>query len=215
MERPVTIVLATRNNGKITEIQDLLKSFPVSIKCLDDFGPIPPVVEDGDTFEANAYKKASQVARVIGLPALADDSGLCVKALNGRPGVWSARYGGSGLSDKERAARLLSEMENETDRAAAFECVISIAVPTGQALTYEARCDGQIAKAPAGKSGFGYDPIFYFPPLKKTFAQLSQEEKGRISHRGKALSEFCLEFDKVLAWIEMHMPKEEKFACKE
>ncbi len=215
MEDQTTIVLATRNNGKIAEIRDLLKGFPVSIKSLDHFGPIPPVVEDGDTFEANAYKKASQVARVIGLPALADDSGLCVKALGGRPGVWSARYGGKGLTDKERATRLLKEMENQTDRAAAFECVISIAVPTGQALTYEARCDGRIAQAPAGENGFGYDPIFYFPPLKKTFAQLNQEEKSRVSHRGKAFAEFCLEFDKVLTWIEMHMPKEEKFACKE
>ena len=215
MKDQATIVLATRNNGKIAEIQDLLKYYPVSIKCLDHFGPIPPVVEDGDTFEANAYKKASQVARVIGLPTLADDSGLCVKALDGKPGVWSARYGGRGLSDKERAARLLKEMENRADRDAAFECVISIAVPTGQALTYEARCDGRIARAPAGESGFGYDPIFYFPPLKKTFAQLSQEEKSRVSHRGKALSEFCHEFDKVLTWIEMHMPREEKFACRE
>ena len=215
MERQTTIVLATGNKGKIAEIRDLLVDFPVSIKYLNDFGPIPPVVEDGDTFEENAYKKASQVARIIGLPALADDSGLCVTTLGGLPGVRSARYGGKGLDDMERSTRLLRAMAGKKDRAAAFECVISIAVPTGQALTYEARCEGLITKAPAGDNGFGYDPIFYFPPLKRTFAQLNREEKSRISHRGKALTELRVEFDKVLAWVRMHLPEEEKFTCKE
>ncbi|MEA3232556.1 MAG: XTP/dITP diphosphatase [Thermodesulfobacteriota bacterium] len=215
MERQTTIVLATGNKGKIAEIQDLLVDFPVSIKYLNDFGPIPPVVEDGDTFEENAYKKASQVARVIGLPALADDSGLCVTALGGLPGVRSARYGGKGLDDMERSARLLKAMAGKNDWTAFFECVISIAVPTGQALTYEARCEGLITQTPAGDNGFGYDPIFYYPPLQKTFAQLNRKEKSRISHRGKAFSEFRSEFDKVLTWIRMHMPEEEKFICKE
>ena len=215
MERQTTIVLASGNKGKIAEIQDLLIDFPVSIKYLSDFGSIPPVVEDGDTFEENAYKKASQVARVIGLPALADDSGLCVTAIGGLPGVRSARYGGKGLDDMERSARLLRAMAGKNDRTAFFECVISIAVPTGQALTYEARCEGLIAQAPAGDNGFGYDPIFYFPLFQKTFAQLNREEKSQISHRGKALSELRSEFDKVLTWIRMHMPVEEKFTCKE
>ncbi len=214
MERQTTIVLATGNKGKIAEIQDLLVDFPVLIKYLNDFGPIPPVVEDGDTFEENAYKKASQVARVIGLPALADDSGLCVTALGGLPGVRSARYGGKGLDDMERSARLLKAMAGKNDWTAFFECVISIAVPTGQALTYEARCEGLITQTPAGDNGFGYDPIFYYPPLQKTFAQLNRKEKSRISHRGKAFSELRSEFDKVLAWIRMHMPEEEKFTCK-
>ncbi len=215
MADQTTVVLATRNKGKIVEIRDLLRDFPVTIMSLDRFGPIPPVVEDGDTFEENAYKKASQVARVIGLPALADDSGLCVNALGGRPGVHSARYGGNDLTDRERADRLLIEMTDLPDRSAFFQCVISIAVPTGPALTYEARCEGRITDAPAGESGFGYDPIFYFPPLKKTFAQLSQAEKSRVSHRGKALSECCSEFDKVLTWIHMQMPEPERFPCKE
>ena len=207
--------MASGNKGKIAEIQDLLIDFPVSIKYLSDFGSIPPVVEDGDTFEENAYKKASQVARVIGLPALADDSGLCVTALGGLPGVRSARYGGKGLDDMERSARLLRAMAGKNDRTAFFECVISIAVPTGPALTYEARCEGLIAQTPAGDNGFGYDPIFYFPLFQKTFAQLNREEKSQISHRGKALSELRSEFDKVLTWIRMHMPVEEKFTCKE
>lgn len=215
MKRHTTIVLATGNKGKINEIRDLLWDFPVTIKYLNDFGPIPPVVEDGDTFEENAYKKASQVARMIGLPALADDSGLCVTALNGLPGVRSARYGGKDLDDKERSARLLKAIAGKEDRTAFFECVISIAVPTGQALTYEARCEGLIAEAPSGDNGFGYDPIFYFPPLQQTFAQLNRKEKSLISHRGKAFAELRSEFDKVLTWIRIHMPEEEKFTCKE
>ena len=200
------IVVATRNRGKITEIQALLKPFPVDIKDLSQFGPIPPVVEDGATFEANAYKKASQVARVLGLPALADDSGLCVEALDGRPGVHSARYGGQGLSDRQRAKLLLDEMAGQTNRKAQFVCVLSLAVPTGPALTYEAHCDGQISEMPAGDNGFGYDPIFFYPALGKTYAQISRAEKARVSHRGKALAELMSEFDKVLMWIDMQMP---------
>ena len=200
------IVVATRNRGKVAEIEALLKSFPVIVKNLSQFGPIPPVVEDGDTFEENAYKKASQAARVLGLPALADDSGLCVDALNGRPGVHSARFGGSTLSDRERALLLLREMNGKTNRKAKFVCVISLAVPAGPALTYEAQCEGRIADLPAGENGFGYDPIFYYPPLSKTFAQISRSEKAHVSHRGKALAELLGEFDKVLKWLEIQMP---------
>ena len=106
-------------------------------------------------------------------------------------------------------------MKGKTDRKAAFECVISIAVPTGAALTYEARCEGEITESPAGENGFGYDPIFFFPPLKKTFAQLTREEKNRVSHRGKALRELRDEFDKVLTWIRQQMPVQEKFVCRD
>lgn len=204
--KPIPIVVATRNRGKITEIQALLKPFPVDIKDLSQFGSVPSVVEDGATFEENAYKKASQVARVLGLPALADDSGLCVEALDGRPGVYSARYGGEGLGDRQRAKLLLEELAGQTNRNARFVCILSLAVPTGPALTYEAQCEGQIADAPAGDNGFGYDPVFYYPPLGKTFAQISRAEKARVSHRGKALAELLGEFDKVLKWIEMQMP---------
>lgn len=210
MNPPVTLVIATRNQGKVAEITALLKNYPVIIKHLDDFGPIPPVEEDGDTFEENAYKKASFTARVLGLPALADDSGLVVGSLGGAPGVHSARYGGPDASDEDRCRKLLGEMADHTDRRAAFECVISIAVPTGEALTYEGRCEGSIADGPAGKNGFGYDPVFFYPPLKKTFAQLTREEKSRVSHRGKALGEVQDEFDKILVWIDMQMPVLEK-----
>lgn len=211
MEDIPTLVIATRNPGKTDEIRDLLKGSPVRIANLEEFGPIPEVEEDGQTFEENAYKKASFTARVLGLPALADDSGLVVEALGGAPGVYSARFAGDRATDAERCARLLAEMAGKTDRRAAFECVISVAMPTGQALTYEARCEGLIGARPIGRNGFGYDPIFYYPPLNKTFAELTRAEKSRISHRGKALSELKLEIDKVLLWIRQHKPVFEKF----
>ena len=199
------LVVATRNQGKTAEIKDLLKAFDVTIKNLDDFGPIPEVDEDGDTFDENAYKKASFAARVLGLPALADDSGLLVEALGGLPGIHSARYAGQNATDEERCARLLEAMKGQANRRAAFECVISIAVPAGPALTYEARCEGLIAEQAAGSNGFGYDPVFYYPPLNKTFAELTLQEKSRVSHRGKALAELKAEFDKALIWIGQQM----------
>jgi XTP/dITP diphosphohydrolase len=206
METPINLVIATRNKGKTSEIESLLSGFPVTVRNLDDFGPIPEIEEDGETFEENAYKKASFAAKVLGFPALADDSGLSVDALGGAPGVYSARYAGENATDEQRFRKLLEEMKGKTDRKAAFECVISIAVPGGAALTYEARCEGVIAEKPAGNGGFGYDPVFYYPPLKKTFAELTQEEKNRVSHRGKALQEVRDEFEKVLVWIRQHTP---------
>lgn len=208
------LVIATRNKGKTAEICDLLDSFPITIRNLDDFGPIPEVVEDGSTFDENAYKKASFTARVLGFPALADDSGLVVEALNGAPGVHSARYAGPEATDAQRCRKLLTALGNETNRRAAFECVISIAVPTGPALTYEGRCEGIITHSPAGTHGFGYDPIFLYPPMNKTFAQLTMVEKSRVSHRGKALHELRDEFDKVMKWIDTHMPETEIVGCQ-
>ncbi len=215
MDNSITLVIATRNTGKTCEIRDLLKGFPINIKNLDDFGPITQVEEDGNTFDENAYKKASFTAKILGLPALADDSGLLVEALGGAPGIHSARYAGENATDEQRRAKLLQEMEGKTDRRAAFECVISIAVPTGAALTYEARCEGLITTEPAGSNGFGYDPVFYYPPLKKTFAELTMQEKSHVSHRGKALRELRDEFDKVLIWIDQNMPVQLKFQCAE
>ena len=211
MDKKIPLVIATRNPGKTAEIRDLLKDFAVEIKNLDDLGPIPVAEEDGKTFDDNAYKKASFTAKILGIPALADDSGLVVEALNGAPGVLSARYAGENATDEQRCAKLLREMAGKVNRKAAFECVISIAVPSGPALTYEARCEGLIAERPAGQNGFGYDPIFFYPPLNKTFAQLTREEKSRVSHRGRALNEIKQEFDKVLTWIRRHLPPEEKF----
>jgi len=196
IDRP--LVLATRNQGKVAEFGALFNGIDVEIRDLSQFGPIPEVEEDGETFEENAYKKASFVAKILGLPALADDSGLVVDALGGAPGVYSARYAGENASDEQRYTKLLTAMKGKANRKAAFECVLSIAVPLGPALTYEASCEGLIAEAPAGEGGFGYDPVFYYPPLKKTFGQLTRAEKSRVSHRGKALQELRQEFDKVL-----------------
>lgn len=209
------MVIATRNKGKTAEISALLKGFPVLIKNLADFGPIPAVAEDGETFEENAYKKASFTARILGIPALADDSGLMVEALDNAPGVQSARFAGPDATDQDRCRKLLQAMQEHDNRRAAFACVISIAVPSGPALTYAAECRGILTREPQGENGFGYDPVFYFPPLKKTFAQLTQEEKSRVSHRGKALREVRAEFDKVLTWIDIHMPADEKFNCRQ
>ena len=209
------LVLASRNQGKVDEIQSLLKDYPVEIKQLDDFGPIPEVVEDGQTFEENAYKKASFTARVLGFAALADDSGLSVEALGGAPGVHSARYAGPNATDSQRIDRLLEALKGVDNRRAAFECVLSIAVPTGPALTYEGRCEGLITEAPLGGQGFGYDPVFYFPPLQKTFAQLNRSEKNQVSHRGMALRELQQEFGKVLTWIDNHMPLFLQHSCRE
>ncbi len=199
------LVLASRNAGKTGELREFLKDFPIEIKNLDDFGPIPPVEEDGTTFDENAYKKAAFTAKVLGLPALADDSGLEVDALGGLPGVHSARYAGPNASDTDNSAKLQREMKDKTNRAANFVCVISIAVPSGAALTYEGRCEGLIAEAPAGENGFGYDPLFYYPPLNRTFAQLSVEEKNQVSHRGKAMAQLKKEFNQVLTWIRQKL----------
>ena len=211
MANNIPLVIASGNPGKITEIQELLAGFPIEIKSLNDFVPIPEVQEDGETFDENAYKKASFTSKILGIPALADDSGLVVEALGGAPGVLSARYAGENATDEQRVAKLLKEMKGQINRNAAFVCVLSIAVPSGPALTYEARCEGLIAEQPSGQNGFGYDPIFFYPPLNKTFGQMTIAEKSQVSHRGKALNELKQEVDKVLIWIRRHMPLEEQF----
>lgn len=203
--RPLPVVLATRNAGKTEELRRLLADFPVVIKNLDDFGPIPPVEENGMTFEENAVKKARSTAKLLGLPALADDSGLTVEALGGAPGVRSARYAGEHASDADNNAKLIGELEHTENRAAAFLCVIAIAVPGGPTLVYEGRCDGLITRESVGTQGFGYDPVFFYPPLQKTFAQLTTEAKNQVSHRGRALRELRQEFDKVLLWLHQRL----------
>ncbi len=208
MSTPTIIVLATRNKGKIKEFQEILKDYPVDLKGLDDFGPTPEAIEDGETFDDNAYKKAIFAAKVLGLPAISDDSGLTVEALDGRPGVYSARYAGENATDQDNIAKLLAEMDGISNRKAAFECVISIAVPSGPALTYEGRCEGEIAPEPQGKGGFGYDPVFYYPDLGKTFAQATMAEKNTVSHRGKALAEVAREMPQIIKWLEQRLAEE-------
>lgn len=211
-EKKLVIALATRNQGKVREFAKLLEGYPVDLRSLADFGPVPEVVEDGETFDDNAYKKASFVARVLGVPAIADDSGLVVEALGGAPGVHSARYAGDKASDRDNIDKLLKEMADKTDRRAAFECVISIAVPAGPALTYEGRCEGEITRNIHGDGGFGYDPVFRCQGFDKTFAEIEMTDKNRVSHRGRALGEVVAEFDKIMVWLnqrvlEMKPPK--------
>lgn len=209
MNEKLLLIVATRNRGKSREIRNFLQDFPVEIRDLNDFGPIPEVVEDGATFEENAYKKASFIAKVLGFPALADDSGLEVEALGGAPGVHSARYAGPQASDEANNRRLLEALAGNPNRRARFCCVLSLAVPSGPALTYEATCEGLINEAPRGEHGFGYDPLFYYPPLGKTFAELTLEEKSQVSHRGKALRELREEFDKVMKWLRLRFAEEQ------
>ena len=202
------LVVATRNRGKSKEIREFLRDFPVEIKDLNDFGPIPEATEDGKTFEENAYQKASFTAKVLGFPALADDSGLEVEALGGQPGVHSARYAGLKASDEENNTKLLTALSGNTNRKARFCCVLSLAVPSGPALTYEAACEGLIVETPRGGNGFGYDPLFYYPPRDKTFGEMELEEKSQVSHRGKALMQLKGEFDKVLQWLNRRLEEE-------
>lgn len=208
------LVLATTNEGKKKEIQALLKDHPVEIRTLSDFGPIPEVIEDGETFDENAYKKASFTARILGFPAIADDSGLCVEALDGAPGVYSARYAGENATDQDNVSKLLEDLKGKENRNASFKCVISIAVPTGAALTYEGECKGVLTQSAQGENGFGYDPLFYYPEFGKTFAQCSLEEKASVSHRGRALKEVADEMKKILDWIDINMPQFERVPCK-
>ncbi len=183
------VVIATRNRGKIRELQALLEDLGLELVSVGDIEGVPEVVEDGATFLENAVKKAVEVARATGLAAIADDSGLEVDALGGRPGVYSARYAGEGASDEDNYRKLLKELEGipEKERTARFKCVMVAARPDGTHIWTEGACEGVIASEPKGSQGFGYDPVFYLPDKGRTMAQLSKEEKNAISHRGRAM----------------------------
>lgn len=186
------LVLATRNKGKIVEMTNLLQGSGVRIQSLNDFAEIPEVVEDGNTFEDNALKKARFVASALGITALADDSGLCVDALSGRPGVLSARYSGPDSDDTHRYLKVLDEMTNIEDpfRTARFVCVLAMVRPNGEEKVFQGICEGKILKEPRGNGGFGYDPIFYFEEFGMSFGEMDLETKNLVSHRGKALRLF-------------------------
>nr|WP_325303395.1 XTP/dITP diphosphatase [uncultured Dysosmobacter sp.] len=183
-------VLATHNPGKLKEMSAILAELGIQVVGPGELGIDVEVEETGTTFAENAMLKAQAICAASGLPAIADDSGLCVDALNGGPGVYSARYGGEGLDDRGRTMLLLQNMRGQTTRAAHFACAICCVFPSGDTLTAEGRCEGAIAFAPMGEGGFGYDPVFLVPEKAKTFSQLTAEEKNAISHRGKALRAF-------------------------
>jgi XTP/dITP diphosphohydrolase len=192
-------VLATHNPGKLKEMAEILKKFHVEVVMPSDLGLDIDVEETGTTFAENAMLKAKAICAASGLPAIADDSGLCVDALNGAPGVYSARYARAGLDDTGRYRLLLSNLRGSTTRAAHFASAIACAFPNGDELTAEGRCDGAIAFAPMGEGGFGYDPVFLVPELRKTFAQMTAEEKNSISHRGRAMEKFAEKLETYLA----------------
>lgn len=192
-------VLATHNPGKLKEMADILSGLGVEVVSPAELGIDVEVEETGSTFAENAMLKARAICDASGLPAIADDSGLCVDALNGGPGVYSARYGGEGLDDAARTRLLLENMRGQTTRAAHFACAIACVFPGGDTLTAEGRCEGAIAFAPMGQGGFGYDPVFLVPELGKTFSQLSGAEKNEISHRGRALRAFS---EKLATYLE-------------
>ena len=183
-------VLATHNPGKLREMGEILKDFGIEVVSPRDLGLTVDVEETGTTFAENAMLKAKAICKAAGLPAIADDSGLCVDALGGAPGVYSARYGGEGLDDKGRYMLLLSSLRGAPTRAAHFACAVACAFPNGDTLTAEGRCDGSIAYAPLREGAFGYDPVVLLPGTGKTFGQLTQEEKSAVSHRGRALKDF-------------------------
>jgi len=191
------LIVATKNKGKVREFEHAFAPLGLTVKSMYDYPDLPDVVEDGATFAENAFKKSKAVGDALGIPVLADDSGLCVDALDGQPGVYSARYAGENAGDEENNLKLLSELEKlkqgeDTGQpllsTARFVCTLSLYDPSsGRELTAEGTVEGWITSEPAGGGGFGYDPLFYLAEYEKTMAELTLEEKQRISHRGTAL----------------------------
>lgn len=192
------VILASKNQHKLTELSAILSQLGFEIALESECGLDIDVEETGTTFEENSFLKADAVMKASGLPVLADDSGLMVDALDGAPGVYSARYGHK-ASDKERTAYLLENMKDvpEERRGAKFVCVITCLFPDGRKIVARGECPGVIARAPHGENGFGYDPVFYLPELGMTYAELPSEQKNAISHRARALQDFCRKYQEV------------------
>lgn len=187
------LVLASKNPHKLAEISKITEKFGFELVLQSELGVDIDVEENGTTFEENSLIKAQAVMEATGLPALADDSGIAVEALNGEPGIYSARYGfDPSLDDWGRLLLLLKNMEQvpEESRQAKFVCVITMVTPDGQMIQARGEAHGELLRQAVGTGGFGYDPIFYYPPLGKTFAELSPDEKNQVSHRAEALKRF-------------------------
>jgi XTP/dITP diphosphohydrolase len=181
--------VATKNPGKVVEIQGICSALDLELIPLSAFVQPPDVVEDGRTYQENAIKKAWSIAAWSGRLSLADDSGLEVAALGGQPGIHTARFGGPGLTSRERCERLLDRMRgvSEAERQATFRCVVALADPAGYVCVRQGQCHGVIGRVLQGDKGFGYDPIFFLPAMERSFAELSPREKGLVSHRAHAL----------------------------
>ena len=187
------VVLASKNKHKLVEISKITRQFDMELVLQSELGVDIDVEETGTTFEENSFLKAEAVMKATGLPALADDSGIAVDALNGEPGIYSARYGfDDTLDDWGRLLLLLKNTEHVPDgqRQAQFVCVITMVTPEGQTIQARGEIHGELLRAPVGENGFGYDPIFYYPPLQKTFGELTSVEKNEVSHRAEALKIF-------------------------
>ena len=187
------VVLASKNKHKLVEISKITEKFDIELVLQPEVGVDIDVEETGTTFEENSFLKAEAVMKATGLPALADDSGIAVDALGGEPGIYSARYGfDESLDDWGRLELLLKNTKHVPDgqRQAQFVCVITLVTPDGQVVQARGEIHGELTREPRGENGFGYDPIFYYPPLGKTTAQLSSEEKNQVSHRANALKLF-------------------------
>jgi len=202
----VELLIATTNLGKLAEVAAVLKALPIEIVPLSRIENAPAVVEDGKTFEENAVKKAHTLAEFSGLVTLADDSGLEVDAVGGAPGVHSARYSGDDADDARNNQKLLQALTGvpEDKRGARFVCVLALCAPAalkGGERLFRGECEGRIAFAPKGASGFGYDPLFFYPPLNRTFAELDCDAKGRVSHRGAALRKLAAALPSLLSWV--------------
>ena len=194
----MNIVVATKNKNKVFEIARIFEPLGFTVMSQEDAGIDVDVEETGNTFAKNALIKARAVAMLCDDCVLADDSGLCVEALDGRPGVYSARYAGPGASDMEKIEKLLIEMQDKTNRKAKFVTNIAFIFPDGREIVTQGEVCGRILREPAGENGFGYDPIFYSDELEKTFAQAGPDEKNAISHRGRALSALYDEIKNML-----------------
>ncbi|MBA2871658.1 XTP/dITP diphosphohydrolase [Anoxybacillus calidus] len=194
------VIIATKNAGKVKEFQTLFAEKEVEVKSLLDFENAPDVEETGETFAENAILKAETIANYLNKVVIADDSGLVVDALNGKPGVYSARYAGEHKNDKENIAKVLEELKGVPfeKRTARFHCALAVAIPRQRTVVVEGTCEGYIAEAPTGTNGFGYDPIFYVPEKQKTMAELSKEEKNKISHRANALKKLEKIWDELV-----------------
>ena len=193
------LLIATRNKHKLEEIRAIFLQPDIELVCALNYPNAPDVVEDGDTFEANAIKKAVTLARATGLWSLADDSGLEVNALNGAPGIYSARYAGEPSSYPANNRKLLKELEKTSNRRARFRCVIALSSPGGRVKTVDGRCEGVIAREERGTQGFGYDPLFVPDGFSQTFAEMDPDIKNSISHRGRALVKARQKWWNVLA----------------
>jgi XTP/dITP diphosphohydrolase len=199
----IELLIATTNKGKYAEVQAFLAKLPLRVLSLKDLGNFPTVIEDGATFEENALKKARTLADFSDLLTLADDSGLEVDALNGAPGIYSARYGGDECDDEKNNQKLLRALKDvpEAERTARFVCALALCAPKSRDFkdwTVRASCEGRVGFMPEGQNGFGYDPLFFYPPLGQTLGVIDRELKATISHRGKALQKLVEKLPSVL-----------------